>query len=79
MPKKGKTEKNVREKEKKEKRTIELSMFYVTISTLINVLMLQIISRKYMLKYREMSFTPDVLCSCINYGVHFFCINNYFP
>jgi hypothetical protein len=31
-----------------------------------------------MLKYGEMSFTPDVLCSYINYGVHFFCINNYF-
>jgi hypothetical protein len=26
-----------------------------------------------------MSFTPDVLCLYINYGVYFFCINNYFP
>jgi hypothetical protein len=47
-------------------------MFYVAISTLINDFMLQIISRKCMLKYGEMSFTPDVLCLCINYGVHFF-------
>jgi hypothetical protein len=31
-----------------------------------------------MLKYGKMPFTHDVLCLCINYGVHFFYINNYF-
>jgi hypothetical protein len=32
-----------------------------------------------MLEYGKMIVIPDVLCLCINYGVHFFCINNYFP
>jgi hypothetical protein len=70
--KKRQNRKERERKREKEKRTIELSMFYVAISILINDFMLQIISRKCMLKYGEMSFTSDVLCLCINYGVHFF-------
>jgi hypothetical protein len=27
-----------------------------------------------MLEYGKMIVTPDVLCSCINFGVHFFAL-----
>jgi hypothetical protein len=46
-------------------------MFYVTISILINYFLQQIISKKYVFKYGKCFFTPDVLCSCNNFGVYF--------
>jgi hypothetical protein len=54
-------------------------MFYIVFSTLINYFSQYIIIRKCMIEYEKISFTPMCYVHYGHYGVHFFCINNYFP